>query len=136
MDLKDTVAAMCDADYKMRFRAEYHQLRIRVQKLENMIIKAEAGKLDFVPTSPLDILRGQLSAMQRYLHYLRVRAVIEDIRLLDENDNDGVKNNAPVCDGNCQDCPFAMWSSPEFTEEEKVIACLYSRKVSERWKEY
>ena len=81
MELRDTVSAMLDADYKMRFRAEYHQLRIRVEKLENMIVKAEAGKLDFVPVCDLDILRGQLSAMQRYLHYLRVRALIEGIRI-------------------------------------------------------
>ena len=128
MELKDTALGMCDPDYKIRFRAEYHQVRIRAEKLENMIIKAEAGKLDFTPTCPLDILRGQLSAMQRYLHYLRVRALIEGVRVLDENDNDGVKNSAPVCDGNCQDCPFAMWSNPEFTEEKKVIGCKFSKK--------
>ena len=83
MELKDTIEAMCDADYKMRFRAEYHQLRIRVEKLENMIVKAEAGKLDFTPTCSIEILRGQLSAMQRYLHYLRIRALIEGVRVSD-----------------------------------------------------
>ena len=84
MELKDTIEAMCDADYKKRFIAEHWQLRIRVQRLESMIIKAEAGKLDFTPTCPIDILRGQLSAMQRYLHYMRVRALIEGIKLSDE----------------------------------------------------
>lgn len=83
MELKDTVLGMCDPDYKIRFRAEYHQVRIRTRKLEDMIIKAEAGKLDFTPTCPLEILRGQLSAMQRYLHYLRIRALIEGVRISD-----------------------------------------------------
>ena len=81
MELMDTVQGMCSPDYKERFLAEYQQVDIRCRKLEDMIVKAEAGVLGFVPTCPVDILRGQLTAMQRYRHYLRVRAVIERIDL-------------------------------------------------------
>ena len=33
MDLKDTVNLMMSDDYKERFKAEYHQLKCRLEKL-------------------------------------------------------------------------------------------------------
>ena len=39
MELKDTIELMQSEDYKERFKAEYHQLRIRFEKLK--------AKLDF-----------------------------------------------------------------------------------------
>ena len=39
MELKDTVELMISSDYDNRFRAEYHQLDIRIDKLQTMLEK-------------------------------------------------------------------------------------------------
>ena len=80
-DLKDTIALMTSDDYKDRFRAEYHQTKIRYEKLHKMITKAEAGTLEFTPTCPLELLIDQKALMGNYLHKLEIRAEIEDIEL-------------------------------------------------------
>ena len=81
MELKDTIELMQSADYKDRFRAEYHQTKIRFTKLHNMLVKADAGKLEFTPTCSLELLKRQQEAMRHYLYALEVRAVIEGITL-------------------------------------------------------
>lgn len=67
------------SDYKERFIAEYHQLRIRVNKLKDMLDKWDQGKLDFTPKTPKTIFVSQYSHMVEYLEILKVRAGIEDI---------------------------------------------------------
>lgn len=37
MELKDTVTTMNNLDYKERFKAEYYQLKIRLEKLTVML---------------------------------------------------------------------------------------------------
>lgn len=81
MDLKDTIEMMQSADYKERFKAEYYQTKIRYTKLHNMLVKADAGTLEFTPTCPLDLLRDQKANMGKYLYCLEVRAQIEGIEL-------------------------------------------------------
>ncbi len=81
MDLKDTIEMMQSADYKERFKAEYYQTKIRYTNLHNMLIKADAGTLEFTPTCPLDLLRDQKANMGKYLYCLEVRAQIEGIEL-------------------------------------------------------
>ena len=81
MELKDTVELMTSADYKERFKAEYAQTKIRYDKLHAMIVKYEAGTLNFDPTCPLELLKKQASAMGAYLFALEVRAQIEKIEL-------------------------------------------------------
>ncbi len=81
MELKDTVALMNSADYKERFRAEYWQTQIRYEKLHRMVIKYEAGTLDFTPTCPIELLKEQKSHMGQYLFCLEVRAEMEHIDL-------------------------------------------------------
>ncbi len=81
MELKDTIEMMQSADYKERFVAEYKQVKIRYQKLHNMLVKADAGTLEFTPTCPLELLREQKAAMGKYLYCLEVRAQIEKIEL-------------------------------------------------------
>lgn len=49
-ELKDTIELMNSSDYKDRFKAEYYQLKIRYTKLHAMLVKLEAGKLDFTPS--------------------------------------------------------------------------------------
>lgn len=81
MDLMDTVAMMGSEDYKERFKAEYIQTKIRYEKLHNMIVRYEAGTLDFMPSCPLNLLKSQKTAMGNYLFCLEVRAEIEGIKL-------------------------------------------------------
>ena len=83
MELKETIEMMQSADYKERFTAEFIQLRIRRDKLRRMLIKYEAGTLDFKPTCSLALLREQLTAMEDYLYILEVRAQIEGVVLPD-----------------------------------------------------
>lgn len=80
-ELKDTVVRMNSDNYKERFQAEFTQLRIRREKLEAMIVKYRADKLDFVLACPLELLEQQLQAMSDYLYALKIRAEIEDIEL-------------------------------------------------------
>lgn len=81
MELKDTVELMNSEDYKDRFKAEYIQTRIRYNKLHDMLVKNEAGTLDFKPTTPIRILMEQKRHMSEYLRCLEVRAQVEGIAL-------------------------------------------------------
>ena len=81
MELKDTIELMESKDYKERFKAEYYQTKIRYDKLYNMIVKYEAGKLNFTPKCSLDLLKNQAKAMGEYLYILEMRATIEGINL-------------------------------------------------------
>ena len=81
MELKDTIEMMNSADYKERFKAEYLQTKIRYQKLHKMLVKEQAGVLEFKPTCPIHILTQQKFAMGEYLKQLEVRAEIEGIVL-------------------------------------------------------
>lgn len=80
-DLSSTVKLMESNDYKDRFLAEYVQTKIRYEKLHKMIVKYEAGKLDFTPNCPLELLKKQASAMGNYLYILEMRAEIEGVDL-------------------------------------------------------
>lgn len=83
MILNDTVKMMNSADYKERFKAEYWQTKIRYERLHRMIVKYEAGTLNFKPKCPVSVLEQQARLMGQYLHILEVRAEIEDVRLED-----------------------------------------------------
>ena len=81
MELKDTVKLMESADFKDRFKAEYYQTKIRYEKLHTMIVKYEAGTLNFEPKCNIELLKEQSAAMCKYLYTLEVRAQIENIKL-------------------------------------------------------
>ena len=81
MELKDTVELMTSSDYKDRFKAEYFQMKIRYESLQSMLVKLDAGTLDFTPTCSKAILLQQKRYMNEYLHVLEVRAEIEGIDL-------------------------------------------------------
>lgn len=81
MELAETIELMQSADYKERFKAEYWQTKIRQSKLYKMILKYEAGTLDFEPTCSLELLKKQCSAMSEYLYLLEVRAEVEKVEL-------------------------------------------------------
>ena len=82
MELKETVNGMISDDYKERFKAEYQQLEIRLNKLKDIVWKAREGKLDFdITEDRLDLLVDQLDVMKRYRIILRARAKLEKIDL-------------------------------------------------------
>ena len=79
IELQNTVELMNSKDYKDRFKAEYYQTKIRYEKLHKMLIKHEAGTLEFEPTCPIALLREQEAYMDNYLRVLEVRSEIEKI---------------------------------------------------------
>ena len=81
MELKDTIALMQSDDYKDRFKAEYLQTKIRYEKLHKMLIKMDAGTLDFKPSCPKVMLMEQKRYMGEYIRMLLVRAEVEGIDL-------------------------------------------------------
>lgn len=72
--------------YKFRMINEYRELKEKYDKLHKMLVKYDAGKLDFTPTCPIDLLRKQASLMGQYLYVLETRAVIEGIDLNTEEE--------------------------------------------------
>lgn len=81
MELKDTIELMNSSDYTERFKAEYLQAKIRYDKLHKMIIKWEAGTLDFTPKCTKVLLLEQKRHMSEYIRCLEVRAEVEGIEL-------------------------------------------------------
>lgn len=67
--------------YKDRMKAEYFELKDRTKKLGNVVLKYEAGTLDFEPDCPIHILKEQLYHMTEYLYILRLRGEIEGVLL-------------------------------------------------------
>ena len=85
MELKETIELMCSEDYKERFVAEYHQVKIRYEKLKNFCNKIEVetmlGKEETKHDCPLGLLREQQEYMGLYLSVLEKRALIENVEL-------------------------------------------------------
>lgn len=81
MELKETIDLMNSKDYKERFIAEYLQVKIRCNKLLNMLKKWDNGKLDFKPSCPRSLFNKQITGMNTYLDVLEERAKIEKIDL-------------------------------------------------------
>lgn len=84
-ELKEKVELMNSEDYKERFVAEYHQVKIRYEKLKNFCNKIEVeemlGKEVTKHDCPLELLREQQKYMGLYLSVLEKRALIENIVL-------------------------------------------------------
>lgn len=81
LQLNETVQMMASTDYKERFKAEYLQLKIRIEGLSNMLKKYKEGTLTFEPNCSYELLHTQLVYMECYLNTLEERAKIEGIEL-------------------------------------------------------
>lgn len=81
MELKDTVEGMLSDNYKERFKAEYYQLKIRIDRLSKIITSAIEGTLEFDLSCDLKILKDQCWYMKSYADMLKHRAKIEGIEL-------------------------------------------------------
>ncbi len=77
MNILDTIKMMESEDYKERFKAEYYQLKIRFEKLSEMLLKWNKNELSFTPTCKKSIYIEQLKEMYRYMLILEQRAIIE-----------------------------------------------------------
>lgn len=81
MELKDTFAMMSSDNYQERYKGEYHELRIRGDKLEEMLEHYKAGTLPFTPTCYYELLFEQFVYMRQYQRILERRAEIENVSL-------------------------------------------------------
>lgn len=77
--------SISEPEWQARFRGEYKGLKERYNKLHRMIVKYDAGTLDFKPTCPIDLLRRQKAIMGEYLNILEIRAEIENVHGLDDD---------------------------------------------------
>lgn len=113
MELKDTIEGMTSADYKERFKAEYQQVKIRYNKLVNMIEKYKQNKLAFKLKTSLETLESQEKYMYHYMMILKIRALEEDINLGME---DFIKPN-------CTDKHFKKLDKESRTTDVSEIPC-------------
>ena len=74
-------AMMTSADYKERFKAEYIELKTRIEKLSAMLKKWRDGALEFTPSCSYELLHKQLVFMEEYLDVLEERAKIENVEV-------------------------------------------------------
>lgn len=81
IELKDTITLMQSDDYVERFVAEYLQLRIRKEKLEELIVKYKRNELSFTPDCSIAMLEVRLTVMIEYMLILEEQARIEKINL-------------------------------------------------------
>lgn len=81
MELDDTINGMISDDYKERFIAEYQQIAIRCNKLDNLIRLYKSRELEFTLNCSIDLLTSQLCAMKEYKELLEIRADIEGINI-------------------------------------------------------
>lgn len=79
VELANTCEGMVSPDYKERFRAEFIQLRNRLNGLKRMLKNWDAGKLNFKPTCPRELYDVQVEGMEKYLNVLVKRAKIENV---------------------------------------------------------
>ena len=80
-ELAKTCVGMVSPDYQERFKAEYIQLKNRLEGLRRMLYAWDNGTLAFTPTCPRDLYGEQESAMRLYRNALIKRAAIEGIVL-------------------------------------------------------
>lgn len=80
--LNVTAEMMKSEDYKERFLAEYFQVKIRLEKLKEMLNKWDNGNLEFTPTCPRSTYDMQVEAMTYYQNVLEARAKMENITLV------------------------------------------------------
>lgn len=79
--LKETTPLMESEDWKDRFKAEYIQLCVRLEKLESVLKKYDAGELEWEFKSPVELLRMQADYMHNYKGILEQRATYEGVEL-------------------------------------------------------
>lgn len=82
-ELAKTCEGMMSPDYKERFKAEYIQLKNRLEGLKRILESWDKGTLNFTPTCPRDLYDKQVSGMVTYLNVLAKRARMEGVNISD-----------------------------------------------------
>lgn len=67
--------------WQSRMVTEYKELKDKYDKLHKMLVRHDAGTLDFTPVCPIELLEKQAYYMGQYLRILETRAEIENISL-------------------------------------------------------
>ena len=80
-ELAKSCEGMVSPDYKERFKAEYLQLKNRLEGLKRMLESWDNGTLTFTPTCPRTIYNDQVKGMELYLKVLKQRADIEKVEV-------------------------------------------------------
>ena len=81
MEFDKIIELLKSDDYKDRAKGEYWFVKDKYEKLHKVIVKREAGKLNFEPNCPMEQWKAQASAMGQYLYQLEIKAEIEGIDL-------------------------------------------------------
>lgn len=76
---KPWFALQSSLDWKDRLKAEYLQLKDRLEKLHRTLTKIDAGTIDFKGKTTIPVLLTQEKHMTNYLHTLEVRMELEGI---------------------------------------------------------
>ena len=79
--LKETIPLMESEDWKDRFKAEYVQLCVRLEKLEAVLKRYDNGEITWEFKSPVELLRMQADYMHNYKGILEQRATYEGVDL-------------------------------------------------------
>ena len=79
MELKDTITLMTSNDYRDRLKAEYLQLKIRMDRLNYFLNR------DPSPLVRLDLMATQYKVMNSYQKLLEVRLLDEEIDIEEIN---------------------------------------------------
>ncbi len=89
MELKDRETIQ-GADYRERFKTEYHLTKTHYEKLNMFIARIAAAEITACMENavempkhdcPIELLKRQQEIMAEYLHILELRSVIEDIEI-------------------------------------------------------
>lgn len=88
-DLTPTFEGMVSSDWKERLKAEWAQLCIRMERLDNFRDKFREEEIDFIPKWGERLLCDQLRAMRTYrdclLQYAKLEGVELDMSLYDDS---------------------------------------------------
>ena len=84
--LEDTIEWMKSDDYKVRLKAEYWQLVIRMEKARNAVARFMKQELNATAANRGEMLSKQFEFMKEYKNILEKRAFSENADL----DNDDV----------------------------------------------
>ena len=79
IDFADRKSKVDLMDYQIRMINEYRYVKDKAERLHNLLIKYDAGTLEFGLNCPVGLLRGQETHMNDYLRILEIRAEIEGI---------------------------------------------------------
>ena len=77
LTMKEIFMLLISSNYSDRAAGEYWLVKDKYEALHRMIVKREAGTLDFEPNCPMEQWKAQAAVMGEYLHQLELKAEYE-----------------------------------------------------------